>query len=132
MDMFSDGEHDYYVWELPGIQNGDPDGIALSQNGSVIEFLSYDGTFTAANGTAAGLTSTDIGVTEGSSTAAGLSLQRIGDGPTDWTGPEDETPGTDNEGDTGGAIRPPIAFRKSRAPVPPVSWSANMCSFRRS
>ena len=47
---------------IAGIQNGAPDGIALIQNGSVVQFLSYEGTFTANNGTAAGMTSTDVGV----------------------------------------------------------------------
>jgi hypothetical protein len=47
-----------------GIQNGPPDGIALICNGAVIQFLSYEGTFTAANGPAAGRLSTDIGVAE--------------------------------------------------------------------
>ena len=34
--MTTDGEFDYYVWNLPvnGIQNGSPDGVALSQNGT--------------------------------------------------------------------------------------------------
>lgn len=133
--MTSDGEYDYYVWNLPsnGIQNGAPDGIALSQNGSIIEFLSYEGSFTATNGAAAGATSTNIGVAETGSEIAGLSLQRVGDGPTDWVGPQDQTPGAANEADTGvEAIRPPIASRKSRAAAQPTSWSANMCLFRRS
>ncbi|WP_163263983.1 ExeM/NucH family extracellular endonuclease [Chelativorans alearense] len=108
LSMTSDGEYDYYVWDLPanGIQNGAPDGIALSENGSVIEFLSYEGTVTAANGTAAGMTSTDIGVAEGSSTATGLSLQRSGDGAMDWVGPQDQTPGAANDGDSGGGGEP--------------------------
>jgi VCBS repeat-containing protein len=113
LTMTSDGEYDYYVWDLPsnGVQNGAPDGVALSQNGNLIEFLSYEGTFTASNGTAAGTTSTDIGVAETGSETAGLSLQRVGDGPTDWVGPEDQTRGTDNEGDTGGGD--PTAYRIS-------------------
>lgn len=60
-----------------GIQNGNPDGIALvDPSGTVVEFLSYGGTFTAASGAAAGMTSVDIGVTEGASTPVGHSLQR--------------------------------------------------------
>jgi VCBS repeat-containing protein len=101
----TDGTFDYYVLPIAGIQNGSPDGVALIQDGTVLEFLSYEGTFTAAEGTAAGLTSTDIGVAESFSTPAGRSLQR-GDGD-DWTGPADETPGAENAG--GGAPPPPPA-----------------------
>ncbi|MGC1272997.1 MAG: Ig-like domain-containing protein, partial [Planctomycetaceae bacterium] len=96
----SDEGYDYYVWEIPGIQNGSPDGIALSDNGTVIEFLSYEGTFTATNGTAAGLTSNDIVVSEPANTPTGQSLQRTGDGPTDWEGPGEATPGAANGGGT--------------------------------
>lgn len=100
----TDGTYDYYVWSLPanGIQNGDPDGIALSRNGELIEFLSYEGTFTAADGVASGKTSIDIGVAETANTPIGQSLQRTGDGPTDWTGPKQNTQGTANDGNGGG------------------------------
>lgn len=38
-----------------GIQNGDPDGVALvDAAGRVVEFVSYEGTMTATNGPAAG------------------------------------------------------------------------------
>ena len=60
-----------------GIQNGSPDGFALvNAGGSVLEFLSYEGTFTASDGPAAGVLSTDIGAAEAASTAIGQSLQR--------------------------------------------------------
>lgn len=97
----SDGAYDYYVWNVAGIQNGSPDGFALSENGAVIEFLSYEGSFTASNGSASGLTSIDIGVSEPSSSPADQSLQRTGDGPTDWTGPATATKGSANEGGGG-------------------------------
>ncbi len=75
-----------------GIQNGAPDGIALvDAGGSVVEFLSYEGTLTAADGPAASMTSTDIGVSETSSTALGDSLQLV-DGV--WTAPAASTFGT--------------------------------------
>src|SRR5690606_6169634 len=53
------------VWvPIEGIQNGDPDGVALVFGGTdVLQFLSYDGAFTAASGPAAGMMSVDIGVT---------------------------------------------------------------------
>ena len=45
-------------YPVNGIQNGAPDGIALVDNGSVVQFLSYEGSFTAVGGPANGLTST--------------------------------------------------------------------------
>ncbi|WP_187176818.1 DUF5689 domain-containing protein [Algoriphagus sp. AK58] len=70
-----------------GIQNGSPDGIALINNGTVVQFLSYEGTFTAVGGPANGLISTDIGVTEPGTTPVGFSLQLSGTGKeyTDFT-----------------------------------------------
>ena len=86
-----------------GLQNGSPDGIALvDPQGIVLEFLSYEGSFTATNGPAVGLTSTDIGVMEDGTEPVGQSLQRTGTGTeaTDfqWTGPSDATPGAANAG----------------------------------
>ena len=62
------------------IQNGSPDGIALVANGKVVQFLSYEGTFTAAGGSADGMTSTDIRVAESGSTPEEFSLQLKGTG----------------------------------------------------
>ena len=62
------------------IQNGAPDGIALVANGKVVQFLSYEGTFTAAGGPADGMTSTDIRVAESGSTPGEFSLQLKGTG----------------------------------------------------
>ncbi|NAS30620.1 hypothetical protein GTQ40_06530 [Flavobacteriaceae bacterium R38] len=65
----------------PGIQNGDPDGIALVNNdGVVVQFLSYGGTITANGGAANGLTSIDIGLTETELTPLGVSIQLQGSG----------------------------------------------------
>lgn len=70
-----------YTWAYPaGIQNGSPDGVALSYNGTLIQFLSYEGSLTATDGPAIGVTSTDIGVSETGSEVAGLSLQLSGTG----------------------------------------------------
>jgi DNA/RNA endonuclease G (NUC1)/PKD repeat protein len=82
------------VFSALGLQNGGgdtaplvPDGLALVDgSGQVIEFLSYEGSFTAANGAAAGMTSKDIGVFEPSNASASQSLQRAADGTT-WSGP---------------------------------------------
>ena len=94
-----------------GIQNGAPDGIALiDNNGAVVEFLSYEGSFTATGGTASGLTSTDIGVIEEGSTPIGESLQLTGTGSAagdfTWSAPQAETPGAANTGQTFSA--PPV------------------------
>jgi len=90
-----------------GLQNGSPDGFALVDNtGSVVQFLSYEGSFTAVDGPAAGLTSTDIGVSEPSSTPVGFSLQLTGTGSTPddftWSAPADDTPGAVNNGQSFG------------------------------
>ncbi|MEM0962926.1 MAG: endonuclease, partial [Bacteroidota bacterium] len=96
-----------------GLQNGAPDGIALvNAAGNVIEFLSYEGTFTAADGPAAGLTSTDIGVSENSGTSTGtsISLQGTGSRGIDFAGATgiNETPGAVNVGQTLVAPQDPI------------------------
>ena len=77
-----------------GIQNGSPDGFALiDAAGQVVEFLSYEGTFTAADGPAAAMLSTDIGVLEASA-PVGQSLQRDAAGV--WHGPTANTLGACN------------------------------------
>ncbi|MDV3457874.1 cadherin domain-containing protein [Sphingomonas sp. HF-S4] len=89
-----------------GIQNGNADGIALiAPDGTVIQLLSYEGTFTAAAGTpAAGVTSTDIGVSQGGSDPIGLSLQLKGNGSSygdfTWAAASDDSFGTLNDGQT--------------------------------
>jgi DNA/RNA endonuclease G (NUC1) len=58
-----------------GIQNGDPDGIALvDASRNVIEFLSYEGVITGFGGPANGIVSRDIGVREAGTEATSLSL----------------------------------------------------------
>lgn len=86
-----------------GVQNGNPDGIALIDNlGNVVQFLSYGGTFTATNGPAAGKTSVDIGVTESSSTPVGASVGLVGSGDEasdfHWAVIGNDTPGGVNAG----------------------------------
>ncbi len=88
-----------------GIQNGAPDGLALvDPSSNVIQFLSYEGSFTATDGPANGMTSTDIGVSESSTTAAGNSLQLSGTGTTysdfSWNSPTANTFGSVNTGQT--------------------------------
>lgn len=63
----------------------------------VVEFLSYEGSFTAKNGPASGMTSTDIGVSEDRADRVGNSLQKTDAG---WVGPVAATPGKANSGQT--------------------------------
>ncbi len=86
---------------ISGLQNGSPDGFALvDPDGNVVQFLSYEGTFTAASGPAAGMTSVDVGVSEPGSTPVGESLQLAGTGCTydefTWQPPANDTPGAAN------------------------------------
>ncbi len=87
-----------------GIQNGPPDGLALVENasGTVILFLSYEGTLTATSGPAIGMTSIDIGVQETGTTPVGQSLQLVGTGCsyTDftWQAPSASSVGLLNDG----------------------------------
>ena len=69
-----------FSYPVDGIQNGSPDGIALVNGTTVVQFLSYEGSFTAVGGPAAGMLSADIGVTEPNTTPIGLSLQLSGTG----------------------------------------------------
>jgi DNA/RNA endonuclease G (NUC1) len=76
---------DALSFAVPGLQNGgldtpEPDGFALVNGTTVVQFLSYEGTFAATNGPAAGLTSTDVGVEESGSTLSTQSLQLNADG----------------------------------------------------
>jgi DNA/RNA endonuclease G (NUC1) len=95
------GERGVIVEAYPvnGIQNGNPDGVALvDAGGVVVEFLSYGGTFVAANGPAIGLASVDIGAAESATTLAGASLGRTEAGT--WTAPAPNTFGACNDGST--------------------------------
>lgn len=69
----------------PNIQNGGPDGIALYNTctSTLVQFLSYEGSFSATDGIISGSNSTNIGVSETSSTPLGSSLQLTGSG-TDY------------------------------------------------
>jgi hypothetical protein len=69
-----------FSYPVNGLQNGAPDGIALVNSGTVVQFLSYEGTFNAVDGPAAGMSSIDVGVSESSTTPLGSSLQLIGPG----------------------------------------------------
>lgn len=105
-----------FVYPENGIQNGSPDGVALvDQDGTVVQFLSYEGSFTAVGGPANGLTSTDIVVFEPYDTPLNQSLQLsgIGDSYNDftWQAPAVFTPVEVNNNQvfgTGSVIEPKI------------------------
>ena len=72
------------VWTPAVVQNGSPDGVALvAPDGSVHEFLSYEGAFTGADGPVRGVASVDIGASETPSTEPGQSLART-DPTSSW------------------------------------------------
>lgn len=105
------------IFAVAGIENG-PEGLALCQGSTVIQFISYEGSFTPSVGPAAGIASLDIGVAEASGNdAVGLSLQLQGSGTNynqfAWHGPTNTASmGSLNAGQTispcGGANSPPI------------------------
>jgi len=102
------------IWfPVVGLQNGAPDGIALDNGGSLIQFLSYEGSFTGAGGVADLILSTDIGVSEAGE-PDGLSLQLTGTGFTynnfSWTGPVAHSRGFINAGQTFGTPVPSLAL----------------------
>ncbi len=86
-----------------GLQNGGPDGIALlNAEGKIIQFLSYEGSFTALSGPAQGETSIDIGQSESEATMLGQSIQLQGEGEKyedfTWVAAQSESFGRINPG----------------------------------
>ncbi len=97
------GGHGTSVVSAGGIQNGAPDGLALvDPSGKVIQFLSYEGSFTASDGPAAGKTSTKVPQEETSTTPLGYSLQLSGTGSQaadfTWQSPRTHSFGACNAG----------------------------------
>lgn len=79
------GAVSFYFGVNDAIQQG-PDAIALVSNGvSVVEFLSYEGSFTAVGGPANGLTPSDIGVSDGNTTEGSVQLGGSGSEAADFT-----------------------------------------------
>ena len=92
----------YYPW---GIQNGDPDGVALvDAAGEVRQFLSYGGSFVALSGPARDLRSLDIGRVQPDDSPLDTSLQLVGSGHDYadfvWQGPAPASLGRLNDGQT--------------------------------
>jgi hypothetical protein len=107
----NDGTYTYYSWNLPvnGLQNGSPDGFALSCAGTAFEFLSYEGIFAAVSGPALGQTSVDVGQVQGSNTPIGSSVQKTG---SSWYA----TCGQNTNGTTN--VRPAISIAAADAVKP--------------
>ncbi len=114
----------FYYRRYSSLQNGSPDGLALSfdfdADGSFeeVQFLSYEGSFIGNGGDADGLVSQDIGVFEPGRTAAGLSLQLGGAGRLyqdfTWQMPLPATKGALNQAQT---------FASANAVPEPRSWA---------
>ena len=131
MDLFTEGvtfemyKVYYYMYPTNGIQNGEPDGVALAYNDVLIpgQFLSYEGSFTGVGGPADGITSVDIGVLEGGE-PDGSSLQLAGQGSDylnfTWQPPAEETHGelNNNQDLLPVGIAEPAAYRLSIYPNP--------------
>lgn len=106
-------------YPVNGIQNG-PDAMALVNGSTVVQFVSYEGSFAASDGPAAGMVSIDIGVSENSA-PIGQSLQLLNSGV--WSQPFASTFGACN-GDGGGAAGRSITFsgRLGSDPALPVGF----------
>lgn len=110
----------------PGLQNGSPDGFALYDGSMVLQFLSYEGTFTATAGVASGMTSQDVGVDEEPAPAIGMSLQLTGTGDSygdfTWSGPAPASPGSLNAGQSVAVPEPRSGFLLLSAVCLGVGW----------
>ncbi len=113
------GDLQVYYKPIPGLRDG-PDGLSLDYQGNLIQFLSYEGSFTATAGVASGDTSSDIGIAESGTEAPGMSLQLLGNGNAypdfQWGGPYGQTAGNVNsDGNTDQSL--PVALRFFTAQV---------------
>ena len=109
------------------LQNGAPDGLALAHGNQVLQFLSYEGTFTAADGVAQGLLSTDMGVSENTDAPLGSSLQLAGTGDSYldfvWQSSAPDTLGNLNQGQSFAVPEPAsVAIWLSAAGSLAVGW----------
>ncbi|CAD6880711.1 Extracellular deoxyribonuclease PA3909 (required for catabolism of external DNA) [Methylomonas albis] len=113
-----------FSYPTDGIQNGAPDGMALVNGSTVVQFLSYEGSFTAVGGPAAGKVGVDIGVSE-SSVPVGQSLQLKGTGSSyedfTWAAASANTFGSSNTGQTFGGSTPPPPTSQCGQPATLIS-----------
>ncbi len=115
-----------YTINSESIQNGAPDGIALVADyglgtEKVLQFLSYEGTFTAIGGPANGMLSTSIVKSESNSTPIGYSLQfnRTTQG---WDAPATNTFGALNTNQTTLPLRFISFTAQNRRDVNYLTW----------
>ena len=113
---------------VSGIQNGSPDGVALSYAGGLVQFLSYEGSFSGSGGPASGILSSEISASEEPAPDSG-SLQLVGSGNkySDfvWTLLDTPTADAANEGQS----FPSIAASSARGSSVPDRGSAAMLAF---
>ncbi|ADR20964.1 hypothetical protein MATR_14100 [Marivirga tractuosa] len=110
LDSFTEGDtqNGFTIFhkDISGIQNGN-DALSLEYNGTLIQFISYEGAFTGVGGLADGQISKDVVVEETTSTPIGESLQLSGSGTAysdfTWEEPAGATKGQVNNGQTFGA-----------------------------
>ena len=106
-------------YPVNGIQNGSPDGIALVNGTTVVQFLSYEGAFTALDGPANGMLSVDIGVSENGTEPVGQSLRLTGTGQFyedfTWNAPATASFGAINTGQSFGADAAPSVLNTTPA-----------------
>lgn len=130
LDIFTEGEtvgdYTFFYWEPSSIQNG-PDGISLTHDETLVQFLSYGGTFQGFGGPADGVSSVDVGVTETGSTQIGESLQLKGAGygyeDFTWSGPSEDSPGELNSGQF---LYPTVQFSASGVTVNEADGTINI------
>lgn len=126
--------HGTLAFNVTGIQNGAPDGIALvNASNTVVEFLSYEGSFTASGGTAGGRVSVNMGVSEDVGVTSTQSLQRKGSGTAaaqfTWSAASTSSFGSCNSGQTftgGSDAAPTLASSTPASGATAVAASANI------
>lgn len=112
---------------ISGIQNGDPDGIALSTNGVLVQFLSYEGTFAGTDGVANGVNSVDIGVREDNTAPVDSSLGLTGIGAqfSDFTWVTNISSATRGQINPGQTINAPIINTNTSTNSVTIATTAN-------
>ena len=107
LDLFTVGDlvgnYQIYYFDYGSIQD-QFGGISLDYQGNVLEFISYEGSFTATNGNANGEFSENIGVSESTATLNTESLQLNGTGSVysdfTWSSAAANTKGSENTSQT--------------------------------
>lgn len=119
----SNSVYTVYSKNISGLQN-DTEGFALSDSNGLIQFISYEGTFTAASGPASGQTSVNVGVVEGTSTPANSSIHLEGTGPNAGSFTWAISSGANTKGavNSGQTINPPYEYVLQNTPIASGSY----------